>query len=164
VRKKTRGVITYIIDGDDVLLIYKKRGHGKGLFNGPGGKIEEGESPFHAAIRETKEEVGIVPNNPEMCGFIRFFDEKGEDWDVYVFRSYSFKHTLKESDEAKPVWFNKDAIPYSHMWEDDKYWLPFVIKGDYFYAEIKFLSGKMQCKKIETLRVGEFHKKIKEFN
>lgn len=163
-RKKQKGVITYILNGDNALFIYKKRGHGKGWYNGPGGKINNGESPKDAACRETKEEIGVIPLNPELCGFIRFFNVDGEDWDVYIFRSYSFEGFLKESDEAKPVWFNKNSIPYSNMWEDDKYWLGIVLEGGYFYAEFKFARKKLQQKKIEELTMEEFYKKIKEFD
>lgn len=166
-RKKRiiEGVITFIIEGDNALLIYKKRGHGKGRYNGPGGKIEENESPLDAAIRETKEEIGVLPENPKMCGFIKFFDVKGEDWNVYIFRSYSYKGTITESEEAKPVWFNKNSLPFSNMWDDDKYWLPIVIEGGYFYAEFKFNGEKMIDMKIQRMSSEEeFHKKIKKFN
>jgi len=163
VKKKIRGVITYIIRGDNVLLIYKKKGHGKGWYNGPGGKIDEGELPYQAALRETEEEIGVIPENPELCGFIRFYDVLGEDWDVYIFRAYSYFGELRESDEAKPVWFNKDNIPYSMMWEDDIYWLPFVLKGEYFYAEFWFNGTSMRAKNVEKLDREVFYKKIKVF-
>ncbi len=44
--------------GGRVLLIHKKRGLGKGKINGPGGRLEAGETPVQAAVRETREEVG----------------------------------------------------------------------------------------------------------
>ena len=47
-------VITYLFDGDNVLLINKKTGLGKGLVNAPGGHIEEAETALEAAIREFK--------------------------------------------------------------------------------------------------------------
>ena len=161
-RKKIRGVITYLIPGDDVLLIYKKKGHGEGWYNGPGGKIEDNELPYQAALREVEEEVGVIPENPELCGFIRFYDVKGEDWDVYIFRAYSFVGELRESEEARPVWFKKHTVPYDKMWEDDKYWLPIVLNGGYFWAEFKFKGTRMLEKNIEELGRDEFYKKLKE--
>lgn len=47
---------------DQVLLVLKDRpAWQKGKLNLPGGKIEDGETPLKAAIRELKEETGYVP-------------------------------------------------------------------------------------------------------
>jgi len=46
---------------DPVLFIEKNRSGQEGRFNLPGGKIEPGETPIQAAVRELKEETGIVP-------------------------------------------------------------------------------------------------------
>jgi len=58
------GTLMYIFDEDSVLLIRKKRGLGAGKINGPGGRIESGETPLDCVVRETKEEVGVSPVNP----------------------------------------------------------------------------------------------------
>jgi 8-oxo-dGTP diphosphatase len=51
--------------GDDVLLVRKdKPAWQQGKLNLPGGKIEEGESPIQAAVRELKEESGYAPLVP----------------------------------------------------------------------------------------------------
>lgn len=43
-----------------VLLGMKKRGFGKGKWNGFGGKVEQGETMVESAVRELKEEAGIT--------------------------------------------------------------------------------------------------------
>ncbi len=64
------------VDGayDDVLVVHKDRPAWQaGRLNLVGGKIEEGEDPFDAAVRELKEEAGLVPlqNQPVvLCGHI----------------------------------------------------------------------------------------------
>ena len=52
-------MILFVLDGDQILLIDKKRGLGHGKVNGPGGRLEPGESAYQAAVRETREEVGL---------------------------------------------------------------------------------------------------------
>ena len=46
-----------------ILLIHKKTGLGAGLINAPGGRVEKGETPKAAAVRETYEEVGLKVEN-----------------------------------------------------------------------------------------------------
>jgi 8-oxo-dGTP diphosphatase len=58
---RERANLCFILRHGRVLLIRKKRGLGAGKINGPGGKIEAGESALASAIRETQEEVGVTP-------------------------------------------------------------------------------------------------------
>ena len=53
--------LLFVIRAGKVLLIHKKRGLGAGKINGPGGKLEPGETPKQCAIRETTEELCITP-------------------------------------------------------------------------------------------------------
>ncbi len=156
-----KGVITYIIKHQKVLLIYKKRGHGAGKWNGPGGKIEKDEKISDASVRETFEETGITIANPSLCGFIRFYDVYEEDWNVYVFRTSNFEGIESETEEALPKWFNITEIPYDQMWEDDKFWLPIVLSGGFFRAEFHFQGERISKKYIVELTEEEFHKEVK---
>ena len=44
--------LVFIHQGSRVLLIEKLRGIGMGKINGPGGKIDPGETPLECAVRE----------------------------------------------------------------------------------------------------------------
>ena len=61
-----------------------------GKWNGLGGKCEPDESPLEAAIREFKEESGLVlePGAVKPLGVLQFPNfkpAKHEDWMVFVF-------------------------------------------------------------------------------
>ena len=88
-----KGTLCYIVTEGKILLIKKKKGLGEGLFNGPGGKIEDGETPDTAAVREFVEETGVMPLNPEHCGTVAFYFGQKEkpDWMVHVFKATNFK-------------------------------------------------------------------------
>lgn len=81
-----------------VALITKKRPHWQnGLLNGIGGKIQSGESPFKAMVREFYEEtgVGIAHDGWRLCGELtgqlreKTPADTFEDWTVYVFTTTS---------------------------------------------------------------------------
>ena len=62
-----QATLCYLLKDDEVLLIRKKRGIGAGKINGPGGKVDPGETPLEAAVRETREEVGVTPLNLDLA-------------------------------------------------------------------------------------------------
>lgn len=136
-------VITYIFSQDKVLLIHKKRGLGAGKINAPGGHIEEGETALEAAVRESEEEVGLTPIDPQKCGKLYFQFTDGLKMEGTVFKANSFIGEERETDEADPFWIEIEKIPYSDMWEDDMLWLPHVIKGKYIEGHFIFDGDKM---------------------
>lgn len=135
-------LILPIINGK-VLLGQKKKGFGKGYFNGFGGKIEAGESIKQAAIRELYEECSLQVTEDELihAGTLNFlFRESGLKISVDTFLCDNFSGQPFESDEMKPEWFSLDKIPYTKMWPDDLFWLPGLLSGQIFRAF--FLMGK----------------------
>jgi len=126
---------------DEILLAMKKRGFGVGKYNGVGGKIENGETPEMAMIRETQEEILVTPTKYEKVGLIEF-DEyyKGNKEKVvfHLFMVYDWDGNPSETEEMNPKWFNINEIPYNQMFPDDKYWLPLVLEGKKIQAYFEF--------------------------
>ena len=121
----------------------KKRGFGVGKWNGAGGKLDAkrgDKNIFDAAIRETKEEIGVSIIDPEKVGIFHFrFSHKPEwDQDVHLFLVKNWQGDPQESEEMAPKWFPFEEIPYQSMWPDDIYWLPHVLKGNKVEADFLF--------------------------
>lgn len=138
-----RAVLLFIQRGGqgsegELLLIEKKRGLGGGKVNGPGGKLEKGESFVQAAIRECEEEVGLTPHDPELRGCLYFPFANGYKIYAEVFWAYSFSGEPVETDEAKPFWCSVNSIPYERMWSDDRLWLPHAVLGHHFSGYFLF--------------------------
>lgn len=142
--------VSIIYQPPKVLLGMKKVRFGKGKYNGFGGGLKENESLEECVIRETFEESGVKIINPIRIGEILFqFENNEPDHLVHFFKAMKFYGTLKESEEMRPEWFNIDEIPYNQMWDDDKYWLPLLIKGKkfqgnfYFNSELKIIKREL---------------------
>jgi 8-oxo-dGTP diphosphatase len=128
-RAVDRATLTFVIEPERLLLIRKKRGLGAGKINGPGGRLEPGETPEACAIREVEEELCITPLGVEARGELRFQFTDGYSIHVHVFSATGYRGEPRETDEAVPLWFDLDAIPYEEMWADDVLWLPRLLGG-----------------------------------
>jgi 8-oxo-dGTP diphosphatase len=142
--------LCFVMRDGQILLIRKKRGLGAGKINGPGGRLEPGETALAAAIRETQEEVGVTPVNPEQIGelFFQFLD--GYNLHVAVFAAENCIGELIETDEATPMWVGLDCIPYHEMWQDDPYWLPLLLQRKHFKGFFVFDKNKLLSYQVKT--------------
>ena len=140
-----RATLVYVLRGQSVLLINKLRGHGKGKINAPGGKLEAGESAEACAIRELHEEVGLRVSSIRPSATLKFLDlENGFSLEGYVFIVDEFIGTPLGTPEADPFWCSLESIPYDSMWEDDRYWLPYVLAGETVLGEFLFENDKLK--------------------
>ncbi len=128
----------FVIRDGKILLIEKLTGIGEGKINGPGGKIDPGETPLEAILRECQEELHITPTNPQKVGELLFDMTHIPNIHCHVFIASEYEGTPTATREANPLWTDLDAIPYDKMWEDDHHWLPQVIKGEIFYGKFLF--------------------------
>ena len=130
--------LLFLVEDGQVLLMRKKRGIGAGKINAPGGKADPGESALAAAVRETEEEVGVTPLDPEPRGELWFrFLADGSVLRCVVFLAHAHAGgPAHETDEAIPRWFPLDALPYDEMWDDDRLWLPLLLAGKRFRGEV----------------------------
>jgi len=135
--------LVFVIRDGRILLIDKKTGLGKGKINGPGGKVEHGESPEACAARECREELGITVSNLQYCGQHRFQFVDGLTIHVWVYKTADFEGIPMETVEARPMWVPLDEIPYEQMWEDDGIWLPMLLRGEQFQGRWIFEGDRM---------------------
>ncbi|NQY66594.1 MAG: 8-oxo-dGTP diphosphatase [Flavobacteriales bacterium] len=139
---KETATLMFIFKNKKILLIHKKRGLGAGYYNAPGGRLEKDETTEECAIRETQEELCITPLNPSHAGTLMFQFIDGHSIHGEVYTATEFEGDPKETDEAIPIWFPEDALPYHNMWADDSIWCPKMLAGEKFIGRFIF-NGKM---------------------
>ncbi|WP_181136387.1 8-oxo-dGTP diphosphatase [Rathayibacter sp. AY1F3] len=119
--------------GAEVLLGRKRRGLGEGRVVAPGGKLEPGESPVDAAVRELEEEAGLValPADLEPRGVLDYSFPHRAAWSQrsHVFLCRRVAGEVTESSELAAAFVPVDEVPFDRMWDDARLWLPDVLRG-----------------------------------
>lgn len=103
--------ICFIQCGDSVLLLFRNKAPNKGKWNGVGGKIEKGELPYHAVLRETLEETGLMVKDLLFRGIVTWNGSGG----MYVYTGTKMEGTLMEGPEGNLEWKRLDWIKVSEQ-------------------------------------------------
>lgn len=142
--------LCFIIRNGQVLLIHKKRGLGAGKINGPGGRLDPGETPLQAAIREVQEELCVTPLEVKKAGELFFQFTNDHSIHGHVYTATGFEGQPTETDEAIPLWTQLDAIPYDRMWADDRLWIPLMLAGTPFTGRFLFDDDTMLGHEVQS--------------
>ena len=138
--------LCYIQKDGKTLMLYrnkKENDYHEGKWNGLGGKFEPGESPEDCAIREIKEEAGLIVKSLKLKGFITFpmFDGK-DDWYVFIFVIDKFEGSLIDSPEGKLEWIPDNELEKLNLWEGDQIFIPWLFQEKFFSAKFNYENGK----------------------
>lgn len=122
--------ICFCISGDQVLLLYRNRHPNRFLWNGIGGKIDRGESPYTSVEREVAEEAGIDLREADTVrfgGVVLWSSREAADIQVGM---YAF---VAHFDDARFVWGGDRMIAEGHL-----AWKPLVWACDVTNSEIPY--------------------------
>jgi len=126
----------------EVLLGEKRIGLGTGKVVAPGGKLEAGETPRQAAVREVLEEVGIelTESALELVGELTYPFPARPAWSQksWAFVARGSWGDPRPSAELEARWVALADIPFDRMWDDAKYWLADALDGRAVTALFEF--------------------------
>lgn len=151
--------LCFLLRGGKILLAMKKRGFGKGKWNGVGGKAAAGEAVIETAVREAREEIGVAlsPSALEKKAELTFVFPAKPEWNrlCHVFFARKWRGEPVESEEMRPQWFSADSLPFDLMWSDDLLWLPRALAGERLKARFHFTqSGGLKAHFIRRFPKG----------
>lgn len=118
------GVGSIIIEGERVVLVKRAHPPIQGQWSIPGGVLEVGELVREAAIREAREETGLIVEPGELLGaFDRILrDAEKRVQYHYVLIDFLCKRAggelLAASDAAEVRWFTLEELPALNLAED----------------------------------------------
>jgi 8-oxo-dGTP diphosphatase len=128
------GVGAIIIEGGRVLLVKRAHPPIQGQWSIPGGVLEVGEMVREAAIREAREETGLLVEPGELLGVYDRILRDSEHRIQYHYVLIDFLcrpvggELLAASDAAEVQWFRRDELPALQLAEDtsEVIWKGFV--------------------------------------
>jgi len=88
-------------NGKAFLLMQKSKGAHKGQYVPVGGHIEPYETPLQAALRETKEESGLVLSGLRLCGILTETSPVKFNYTIYCYHARVPQETLAKSADAE---------------------------------------------------------------
>jgi len=115
-----------------------------GKWNGLGGKLEPGETPEECAIREVREEAGLIVKHPTLRGVITFPGfSNDEDWYVFLFVITEFEGELIDSAEGDLEWISDDQVLDLPLWEGDRIFMPWLDRAEFFSGKFVYQDGEL---------------------
>lgn len=137
IMKSRLTTLCYIEKDDQYLMLHrisKKKDINKDKWIGVGGHFEEGESPEECLLREVEEETGLVLTAYRFRGIITFCYEDYPTEYMCLYTADEFRGTLKECNEGKLEWVDKDKIGDLNLWKGDILFLNLIKKGTPFFS------------------------------
>lgn len=99
-----------VYDNEGRILVQDRADKGWSGIAFPGGHVEAGESFTDSIVREVWEETGLTIHNPVLCGLKHFWNDKGERYVVFLYRTNEFSGELRSSEEGNVFWIRRDEI------------------------------------------------------
>ncbi len=114
-----------------MLLLHRRHPPNAGLWNGIGGKLEPGEDPYSACVREVREETGLTIEPPALRAVLVIaVQSTGDLWVIFTFAAPTLPGALVSSEEGELRWVAVDAIDALPVLPDLPLLLPHLFVTD----------------------------------
>ena len=94
-----------ICDGEGRVVVQKRPAPKWPGMAFPGGHVEPHESITGSVIREVREETGLEVSGLKLCAVRQFFNNEGNRYMVFLYRTDRYTGTLRGSEEGEVFWF-----------------------------------------------------------
>ncbi len=113
-----------------MLLLHRRHPPNAGLWNGIGGKLNPGEDPYAACIREVSEEAGLRIDHPLLRAVLVIsVKSAGDLWVLFTFTAPAPSEKPVASEEGELRWIELDALQTLPVLPDLPLLLPHVLSA-----------------------------------
>ena len=139
--------LCYIIKDDSCLMLHrtkKKNDQSHDKWLGIGGKFEDRESPEDCALREIKEETGLIVTGYKYRGIVTFVSDEWETEYMHLFTVTEFEGDIIECDERDLEWIKKEDMLKLPMWEGDRIFLGLIASdAPFFSLKLEYIQDRL---------------------
>lgn len=139
--------LCYIIKDDSCLMLHrtkKKNDQSHDKWLGIGGKFEDRESPEDCALREIKEETGLIVTGYRYRGIVTFVSDEWETEYMHLFTVTEFEGDIIKCDEGDLEWIKKEDMLKLPMWEGDRIFLGLIASdAPFFSLKLEYIQDRL---------------------
>ena len=122
----------------------KKNDQSHDKWLGIGGKFEDRESPEDCALREIKEETGLIVTGYKYRGIVTFVSDEWETEYMHLFTVTEFEGDIIECDEGDLEWIKKEDMLKLPMWEGDRIFLGLIASdAPFFSLKLEYIQDRL---------------------
>jgi ADP-ribose pyrophosphatase YjhB (NUDIX family) len=137
----TLATLVYCVRDGKVLLLKRKKPPYPGYWVAPGGKIELGESPHEGALRELREETGLMAKQAELRAIITETSPHPDwQWLIFMYRVLQpVGDVISDQREGELSWFAPEDFAALPIPEGDQIFMPRVLGQESGVWEARFV-------------------------
>lgn len=107
---RLRYTLCFLTRADRVLLLHRRRPPNQGLWNGVGGRLEPGETPLAACLREVQEETGYRLASARFGGLLTWSGFEIADGGLYLFTAEAPSGKPMPTAEGELRWWPRARV------------------------------------------------------
>jgi len=122
--------LCYLVKDGRLLMLRRRKEPFSNHWTAPGGKLEAGETPAQAVVREMREETGLAVSGLTLRAVCSERGGEAYDWLLFVFRATDCEGTIQPSDEGELRWLPLDELDRFLLPEVDRKIMQYVLDDE----------------------------------
>ena len=96
------------------------------------------------SLREVKEETGLELTSYQFRGIVTFISDEWPDEYMCLYTADRYMGDIRNCDEGKLVWVEKEKIMDLNIWEGDKIFLKLLMENQPFFSlKLEYKGDKL---------------------